>query len=164
VLEGIDLLQNYERVVDVLHRENSLKDSLSVTWRAAGRVEQPAGGKPQVWLSLHLQTQAPLQCQRCLEPYAEPVDLTLDFRFVATEQQAEQEDEDSEEDLLVLSKHFNLRELVEDELLMALPIVPRHARCPQAVKLSAQDDGFDAGASGLKKKPFAELKDLLKRP
>ena len=36
----------------------------------------------------------------------------------------------SEEDLLALSREFDLHELIEDELLMALPVVPKHDECP----------------------------------
>ena len=61
-------------------------------------------------------------------PY--PVDVPLDversFRFVADEATAEALDEECDEDLLALGREFDLRELIEDELLMALPVVPRH--------------------------------------
>jgi len=47
-----------------------------------------------------------------------------DFRFVPDEATAMAEDDEAEEDLLVLSGEFDLLALVEDELLMDLPLVP----------------------------------------
>lgn len=52
------------------------------------------------------------------------------FRFVPDEETAELEDDDSDEDVLALSSEFNLLELIEDELLMEVPVVPRHEVCP----------------------------------
>ena len=48
---------------------------------------------------------------------------------------AEALDAEIEDDVLALSKSLDLRELVEDELLLALPIVPRHDVCPQPLPL-----------------------------
>jgi uncharacterized protein len=86
------------------------------------------------------------------------------FRFVASEEQAELEDEESEEDVLVLSRDFNLLELIEDELLMALPVVPKHEVCPAPVKLQAQDADFDEAAPEQKPNPFAILQQLKNKP
>ncbi len=59
------------------------------------------------------------------------VDLLVDrsFRFVETESLAADLDEDSDDDVLVANRNFNLLELIEDELLMDLPIVPMHDDC-----------------------------------
>ena len=43
----------------------------------------------------------------------------------------------TEGDVLVLSRQFDLRELVEDELLLMLPIVPKHEQCPAPLPLAA---------------------------
>ena len=39
--------------------------------------------------------------------------------------------------MLVLSRQFDLRELVEDELLLTLPIVPKHEQCPALLPSAA---------------------------
>jgi uncharacterized protein len=92
-----------------------------------------------------------------------PVDVELDFarefRFVASEELATVEDEESEEDVLVLSKAFNLLELIEDELLMSMPPTPKHDVCPQPVKLRAVDANFVEEAAE-KPNPFAMLQQL----
>jgi uncharacterized protein len=81
------------------------------------------------------------------------------FRFAADEATAAALDDESEEDVLVLSSEFDLLMLVEDELLMALPLVPRHETCPVEVKLAVQDADF-AAADAVKPSPFAALASL----
>ena len=81
------------------------------------------------------------------------------FRFVASEDVALAQDEEVEEDLLVFSREFDLAELIEDELLMEIPLVPRHGSCPVPVKLEAIDADF-AQAPETKKNPFAALAGL----
>jgi uncharacterized protein len=61
------------------------------------------------------------------------------LRFVADEAQAEALDADSEDDVLVLARFTDLVELIEDEFLLALPIVPRHEVCPEPLPLPHSD-------------------------
>lgn len=130
-----------------------------VQWQARGETRQDAGGLAQVWLFLRARASLPLVCQRCLGPADIEVVADRAFRFAATEAQAAEQDEQAEEDVLVLSREFNLRELVEDELLMALPLVPRHEVCPVPVTLAVQDADFEA-AQAAKPNPFAALAGL----
>jgi uncharacterized protein len=92
-----------------------------------------------------------------------PVDIEVDvkrsFRFVASEEMAEEQDEEAEEDVLALDPEFSLIDLIEDEVLMALPLVPLHEECPVEVKLAVEDAGFEA-ASIEKRNPFAVLAKL----
>ena len=91
----------------------------------------PTGFPPgqQLWLQVQIQTQVPLLCQRCLQPYAQPVAVDRWFRFVLDEAQALQEDDDVPEDLLVWTPKLNLLELIEDEVLLDLPLIPKHEDC-----------------------------------
>lgn len=86
------------------------------------------------------------QCQRCLEGVEVPLAFDRWFLFVENERQAAELDADTEDDVLVLSRQFDLLELVEDELLLVAPIVPRHEVCPIPVKLSAGEEDLDAPA------------------
>lgn len=133
--------------------------SRSVRWQARGELLDPRHLHPQVWVHLQAEAALPLVCQRCLTPVE--VDLRVDrsFRFVADEATAASEDDQSEEDLLALSRSFDLLELVEDELLMELPVAPRHEVCPAPVQMSAADPGFEE-ASAQKEHPFAVLGKL----
>ena len=60
-----------------------------------------------------------------------------------------------------MSREFDLRELIEDDLLMALPVVPRHEDCPTDVTLASSDEDFEQ-ASADKPNPFAALAGLRK--
>ena len=78
--------------------------------------------------------------------------------FAPDEASAAALDDESEEDVLVFGGAFDLMELVEDELLMSLPLVPRHERCPVDVQLAAADPDFEESA--VKPSPFAGLASL----
>lgn len=128
---------------------------------ADGELRTTHGMDGQVWLRLKASASLPLICQRCLHPVDVPLEVEREFRFVADEATAEALDSESEEDLLVLSREFNLHELIEDELIMVLPVVPRHKRCPSAVKLASSDEDFEQ-ANAQKPNPFAALAGLHK--
>lgn len=130
-----------------------------VTWSARGEQRPVAGAEPEVWLQLQAQTHVRLQCQRCLQPLHEALDVARWFRFVATEDEAERLDEESDDDVLVLPRSLDLHELLEDELILALPLVPRHAVCPEPLPTSVGDDLVEDEAPN----PFAALA-ALKRP
>ena len=85
------------------------------------------------------------------------------FRFVPDEQTAAAEDDESEEDLLALSADFDLMELIEDELLMELPVAPRHAVCPVPVPMAVADPDFERQTEAVES-PFALLRKLTTRP
>jgi uncharacterized protein len=155
-LSGQDLLSKYERLMDEAKGQGGDR---ALAWQARGELSVGASGFQQIWLHLRASVALPLTCQRCLGPIDIQVSVDRSFRFVATEAQAQAEDETAEEDVLALQRDFNLIELVEDELLMALPVVPRHEVCPTEVKLVAQDPDFEL-ESAVKPNPFAVLAKL----
>lgn len=130
-----------------------------VRWQAEGEFVPETGGAGQVWLHVTAEVNLPMVCQRCLTAASIPLLVDRSFRFVANEALAEQEDDDSEEDVLALSREFDLLELIEDELLMEVPVVPRHDVCPVPVKLESSDADFEQ-ASEQKENPFAVLRSL----
>jgi uncharacterized protein len=154
-LSGQDVLANYERLMAETKGDGAQN---AVNWTVRGELQPDAKGQPQVWLILSVATRLPLTCQRCLGPVDVPVQFERAFRFVETEAQAELEDDASPEDLLVLSREFDLAALIEDEVLMDLPVVPRHDTCPVPVKLAAVDADFEEVSS--KPSPFAVLAGL----
>ena len=124
-----------------------------VRWRARGELRERIGGAAQIWLHLELDTHAWLSCQRCLQPLAVTLALAPALRFVVGEARAEAEDAQSEEDVLALPRSLNLLELAEDELLLALPLVPRHASCPQPLPVPV--DELDLSEPGEPAEPAA---------
>lgn len=154
-LEGVALLSNFERLAQT--QQDSGGD-FTVSWVARWSQRAAADGTPATWLNLQVETTLVQICQRCLLPVDVAVQIDRDFRFVESEAVAAQQDDGCEEDLLVLSRAFDLAGLIEDEVLMDLPLVPRHAVCPVPVKLSVVDANFDA--SGSRPNPFAALSQL----
>jgi uncharacterized protein len=131
-----------------------------VHWAAQGEQRPQASGGSETWLHLEVHTHVTLQCQRCLQPVTEPLDADRWFRFVATEDEAARLDEDSDDDVLVLSRAFDLRDLAEDELILGLPIVPRHAACPEPLTAGNADEPVEEEAPN----PFAALAALRRPP
>lgn len=157
-LSGEDPLSHYAR----LSREDLDGEGKAVVrWQAQGRSEPVAGGAPEIWLDLQAQTELGMQCQRCLDPMRQALAFERSFRFVRDEATAELLDEELEDDVLVWRKDFDLQALVEDELLMELPVAPRHEVCPSTPPMQVQTHDFDAGEQE-KPNPFAALKALKK--
>jgi uncharacterized protein len=152
-IDASEHLRSFKRLVA---ETQEAQDARNVRWRARGELVNPQHLQPQVWMHLDAETVMPLVCQRCLQPVDVPLEVRRSFRFVADEAMAAAQDDEAEEDLLALSRSFDLLELVEDELLMELPVAPRHEVCPEPVKMSAADAEFDA-ASAEKENPFAIL-------
>jgi uncharacterized protein len=130
-----------------------------VDWAAQGYQLPVIGGAPEVWLHLQARTAVELQCQRCLQPMQDDLQVDRRFRFVRTEAEAVKLDEASEDDVLVLTPRLDLTELIEDELILALPIVPMHAACPEPL----QPAPVDAPVVEDRPNPFAALAALRKK-
>ena len=156
-LSGQTALADLARLADDVPPQAPLVPA--VAWQAHAQFRAQPGGTDQLWLYLQAQAQMPLTCQRCLAPVVEPLEIDRWFRFVETEAQAEAEDDEAEEDLLVLEPQFDLLALPEDELLMSLPLVPMHERCPQTPVFQVGDEG----QGELSPHPFAALAKLRKR-
>ena len=153
-LQGNDRLADYRRLVA---EAAAIADDGQVRWSADGEMRSTSGVR-QPWLHLAADTALPMTCQRCLEPVSVSLSADRWFRFVDDEATAELEDESAEEDVLAVDEALDLRELIEDELLLALPVVPMHEQCPVNVKLSAADPAFQEAAKP--ENPFAALEQL----
>ena len=155
-ISGEELLQNYERLAQELQAP---APDLTLKWQATGESRTAVDGSVRPAIHLQVQANVPLTCQRCMEAVHTPIDVDRHFIFVPDEATAAAMDDDSEDDVLEMSADFNLLGLIEDEVLMALPLVPRHDSCPAGVVQSAQTDDFkDVGEE--KPNPFAALAAL----
>jgi uncharacterized protein len=170
-LVGATPLQNMERLAQEVQ---ALEPDLMVNWEARAELRPGSGADEDVWLHLVATASVTLVCQRCMGAVATPLEIDQWYRFVATEEIAMAEDDESEEDLLVMEPHFDLLAVLEDELLMALPLVPMHEECPVAPVMQVGEDALSAGAggktgtgeeapSGEKPNPFAVLSQLKKK-
>ncbi|MDA0574668.1 DUF177 domain-containing protein [Burkholderia gladioli] len=118
------------------------------TWQAEGSTQselQDDGSEgQQPYLRLALHGAAWLECQRCMTPYQQAFDIDMVYRIVATEEEAEAIplDENDEVDVIVGSRQFDLVDLIEEELLLSLPLVPKHEVCPSV------HESLTSGVSG----------------
>jgi uncharacterized protein len=95
-----------------------------------------------------------LRCQRCLEAMA--FDLDTDETLVLAASQAEIDAEPTDPsapDRLLAAEEVRVRDLLEDELILALPYAPRHEGC----EVGADTPGDE------KISPFAGLRGMLRK-
>ena len=153
------LLQNMERLAQ---EAQAPQPDSTINWQARAELRPGATSEGDVWLHLAATTSLALTCQRCMGTVTTPLQVDQWYRFVATEDIAMAEDDASEEDLLVMAPRFDLLAVLEDELLMALPLVPMHEECPVALVLRVGEDELAMPAAE-KTKPFALLAQLKKK-
>jgi uncharacterized protein len=150
------------------------------TWQAEGATQpelQDDGTEgPQPYLRLAIHGSAWLECQRCLTPYLQAFNVDATYRIVNTEAEAEEFPLDEDEvDVIVGSTHFDLIDLIEEELLLNLPLVPKHDVCPEVheslVSGAAGEEGeggevaqdeAEEGGEPDRPNPFAALEALKK--
>jgi uncharacterized protein len=151
-LAGHHRLTEFDRLAEGAPRRG---DDEGVDWSARFERRRGPGGEPQNRLQLRIQGRVWRDCQRCLQ--AMPITLAVDrcLRFAADEATAAALDVDSDDDVLALSRRFDLLELVEDELLLALPLVPMHEHCPHPLAPAADREPAETPAH-----PFAALAAL----
>jgi uncharacterized protein len=103
----------------------------------AGPGAPVAGGEPRLWL--HLQAQATvvhLTCQRCLQPLTSPGGRPP--RSASSRRRRSRAARRGERRRRAgAAAPLDLHELVEDELILALPLVPRHESLPGAAAAAA---------------------------
>lgn len=111
-------------------------------------------GFPQ--LSMAVEGEVSLVCQRCLLPFSYAFATQSLLVLAGDEADADATEEtldDESVDVIVGSAALDLLQLVEDEVLLAIPLSPKHAQCP---------DGSSAPVPEKPDSPFAVLHQLKK--
>ncbi len=108
------------------------------------------------FLKGHLETTLSLQCQRCMEPFIYGIITNFVLGIVNTLDEANALPE-RYEPALAKEGHLALRELIEDEIILNLPIIPRHEPEDCHVKLPLTDSGWKQGKG---ENPFHVLQSL----
>jgi uncharacterized protein len=140
--QGVWPLSDFPRLRDVL-----ANDAGEVAYEISGVLDER--GRPS--LRIKVRGTLALRCQRCLEPmpFAVQTDETLVLAATLAEIHAEPADAHAP-DRVVAGKEMALRELIEDELILAVPYAPRHESCiPAAAADSAEKISPFAGLRGL---------------
>ncbi len=144
------------------------------TWQAEGstqpELKDDGTDAPQPYLRLAVHGSVWLTCQRCLTPYSQHLDVDATHRIVATEEEADEYPlDDDEVEVIVGSRQFDLVDLIEEELLLSLLLVPKHNACPEtheslvssAIDEESDDEaGKEAEGEVEKPNPFAVLEKL----
>lgn len=126
-------------------------NSGEIAWSMQG------GSTPQGYPSLTLSVAGPVQlvCQRCLQPFGFEIDSSTMLVLGKDDEDADGIEEvldDDSIDVIVGSRACDIRELLEDEALLALPQAPKHEVCPDTQLLDS--------LKSEKVSPFAALKNL----
>src|SRR5262245_56065417 len=82
-------------------------------------------GKPCLWLSVRGSVE--LLCQRCLDPFQVPIAIDAELQLAESEREISEADD--EIDRVLASRRMDVGGLVEDEVILALPMAPRHEEC-----------------------------------
>jgi uncharacterized protein len=130
-----------------------------VAWQSHGERLPLVGAGRQPSLLLEADTEVTLECQRCLQPMRWPLQARRRIFFVEGEDAAAALDAENDDDVLALVPALDLQALIEDELLLALPIVPRHDVCPEPLARAFIEDEAESLPED---SPFAVL-SVLKR-
>ena len=134
----------------------------SVTGTVQGRISFTREAKFPV-AELAISGAATLQCQRCMGTMQVPVDTNARVALISSESQVSSVPEDLEP-VLAPEGRISVAELVEEELMLFLPIVPLHENAsdcvvdPAAPITSEPQEELPAT-----QKPFQQLQELLKR-
>jgi uncharacterized protein len=132
-------------------------------WSVDTHFEDSPGGEPHQNLDLGLKGRLHLVCQRCLQDCAVDLEEKRRFILVLTEAEADAYPvEDEEQEPLVVSQHFNLLETIEDEILLSLPLIPKHPEGFCEPHASTFGDEDDQEASNEQENPFNILKNMKK--
>ena len=104
-----------------------------------------------------------LKCQRCMQSMHYPIDSSFKLGMVQNDAQLEKLP-DEYEPYLLEEENNHLPDMLEDELLLALPIVAMHDfDCSDYLneQESDQEEKVEEPEADKKENPFAVLKDLL---
>ncbi len=112
--------------------------------------------------AVDVNAELPLICQRCLQPLLWPVRSTATLVFVDAIK-AGAEEIDGRDVFEAPGGQVALSEVVEEELLLALPLVATHARQSECAEIGPASAAAVKAVSADARRPFAELRELLGR-
>jgi uncharacterized protein len=105
------------------------------------------------------QANVQLECQRCLEPVILPLEVSFQLAFVSSEERMAEVPEPFET-VLLEEEEISIIDVVEDELLLALPIVAYHPECEAFDYRTDDEKADDVQADDKAENPFSVLEQL----
>ena len=142
-LNGVWPLADFARLRTLL-----LSDAGEVEYALKGGTD--AQDRPALQLTIRGALQ--LRCQRCLAPLEFPLRVEAVLTLARSQAEIDALPVEAEgPDWVLAGKAMEVRDLLEDELLLAVPYAPRHEHCSAQART-----GASASFS-----PFAELRGML---
>lgn len=131
---------------------------IGVEWHGA------RGGSGESHLMGRIGGALPLHCAECDAVFDWPLELAPRLRLVYSEAE-EQRCLKEEDPYLVQDDRLPLREITEDEILLALPLLPRCPRCAEICDNArpvqpAPAPAVESDSESIRAKPLAALKNL----
>ena len=122
-----------------------------LAWEVSGSLDNRQRSR----LLIHVFGDVALVCQRCLEMLVSKLDSETVVMVARTEEEADEMEESFEDgeaiEVIVTDGKVDIRDLVEDEALLALPLSPRHEVCPDTATGKWRET---------RESPFSALKTL----
>lgn len=103
-----------------------------------------------------------LTCQRSLEPFVLPVAVQTRLGLITDERDEAGLPPDYEPLLVAEDGRLRPADVIEDELLLALPLVPVNPDCRLPDEVTGRDPDKDSAGEGHSENPFAVLRELKK--
>jgi uncharacterized protein len=155
VIDGLDFAKSSSRlqgtwpVAEFLRLHDALRSTAgTIRYELRGVPEEQ--GRPVLRLKVDGALQ--LICQRCLGALEYPLRFEVSLRLAATQEEMDAEPLEADgPESIVAGKEMRVQALVEDEVLLAIPIAPRHEACAGGV----------VDAAGTRQTPFAGLRGLV---
>lgn len=164
IIDPIDFIQNAGirhgkiPVIDLVRLHDLLFDKEGVLiYQISGRFDKNA----KLGLQLEVKGKIHLNCQRCLEKLVHKIDLKTFLLLAKNEVELQQADEDDTVDAILAAPDLDVINLIEDEIILGLPISSRHAdgEC-NSLKLKSITDSLAGKKQSVN--PFAVLATLKK--
>jgi DUF177 domain-containing protein len=154
-------LVKLERLTDSLHDDSGIV-SVNLLFGTDGNKNRVLSGT--------LDTVVKVLCQRCLQEMELELHCTLDLKICSNEQELRELPE-TEDGIVMDDEGLNILDVIEDELILSLPLVPVHAdvNCNAFLNALTQAETVVKGtdknsADESKLSPFAALAALKDKP
>ncbi|MEZ5661195.1 MAG: DUF177 domain-containing protein [Burkholderiaceae bacterium] len=134
-------------------------------WRTELRPVARYRGEFDLWLSAR--AELPLPCRRCLDAVPTEITARRRYRLLPDEDAVALRDEQAEDhEVIWLDPALDINSLIEDEMLLALPMMPAHQVCPGEARDLLADhlaSGEEEPVEADSQRPFADLASRLGR-
>ncbi len=157
-LEGSTPVKSFARLVQGLPEQ----PETNAKWMLQGFKDD----LDQSFIDVSVNAAPVVVCQRCMGSFAFELNTSSRLKVVKSESdlnQPEYEDVSPEEwdEPLLATSRLDVLELIEDELILALPFAPKHESCSSEALDKAQS--LNDGLTDLDKSPFSVLSQLRKK-